>query len=393
MAKSSQPRWATIIPLVGGSAIGCSLATGNKPEYHLSYKAFEANEKYLTEYWKSVPRISLDEGGQIPAGEIDFVNSVCPCAGLSQLNTSKSIETRESRNYWMYESARKVLGEVRPRVFWGENAPALFTNSGSYVREKLIEIGKEYGYTFSLYKTNCKMHGIPQRRVRTFYFFWRDTNPAILDYYDRDCPTFVEHLSQIPEEATLQDEFNFDGRVSDYCLSYGYILKHLRMDHETFVKNHDHGSCHSVFTYLVDNELINGCIEWIESTAGECKELNRLKRIRDKVASGGRFMDGSPYYARSTTLAMVGRTLTGCTHPVEERGLSFRELMHMMGLPHDFQMANKRDLNVLAQNVPTCTARDMALEVVAYLKGDRKIYDEKILMQDNIKQKIVQLPK
>ena len=27
--------WATMIPLIGGSAIGCSQATNNKPKFHL----------------------------------------------------------------------------------------------------------------------------------------------------------------------------------------------------------------------------------------------------------------------------------------------------------------------------------------------------------------------
>ena len=74
----SDTKWATIIPLIGGSAVGCSQATGNKPQYHLSYKAFADNEKHIQNYWPDVPRISLDEGGVIPEGEIDFVNSVCP---------------------------------------------------------------------------------------------------------------------------------------------------------------------------------------------------------------------------------------------------------------------------------------------------------------------------
>ena len=149
-------RWGTIIPLIGGSAIGCSQATKNKPEFHLSYSAFGANEKYLTDYWKDVPRIVLDEGGEIPNQQIDFINSVCPCAGLSQLNTSRSKDMRESKNYWMYESAQRIMGELKPRVYWGENAPGLFTNSGAYVRDKLKTLAKEHGYSFSLYKTDTQ---------------------------------------------------------------------------------------------------------------------------------------------------------------------------------------------------------------------------------------------
>ena len=43
-------KWSTIIPLIGGSAIGCFKATKKKPEYHLSYSAFNANEKLYLEY-------------------------------------------------------------------------------------------------------------------------------------------------------------------------------------------------------------------------------------------------------------------------------------------------------------------------------------------------------
>ena len=40
-------------------------------------------------------------------------------------------------NKWMFDSAEYVLGKIKPKVFWGENAPGLFTTIGRGVVEGL----------------------------------------------------------------------------------------------------------------------------------------------------------------------------------------------------------------------------------------------------------------
>ena len=50
------PRWGTMIPLIGGSALGCERATGVRPLFHLSYSPFAANESHLMNAWPEVPR-------------------------------------------------------------------------------------------------------------------------------------------------------------------------------------------------------------------------------------------------------------------------------------------------------------------------------------------------
>ena len=49
-----------------------------------SYSPFAGNEKHIKNYWPSVPIHYLDkEGMALPNLEnVDFINSVCPCAGL-----------------------------------------------------------------------------------------------------------------------------------------------------------------------------------------------------------------------------------------------------------------------------------------------------------------------
>ena len=86
-----------MIPLIGGSALGCEKSTGVLPQYHLSYSPFSKNEAHLKRYWPQVPMLYLDNMARmmdIGQEEIDFVNSVCPCAGLSMLNVCKKGQVR-----------------------------------------------------------------------------------------------------------------------------------------------------------------------------------------------------------------------------------------------------------------------------------------------------------
>ena len=73
--------------------------------------------------------------------DIDYINSVCPCAGLSMLNTSKGSGVGRGSdaeaNQWMFKSAKYVLERVRPKVMWGENAQMLFTKKGQDVVDGL----------------------------------------------------------------------------------------------------------------------------------------------------------------------------------------------------------------------------------------------------------------
>ena len=49
-------RWGTIIPLIGGSALGCREATGTLPLFHISYKPFRGNDIHIRQggSWNSV---------------------------------------------------------------------------------------------------------------------------------------------------------------------------------------------------------------------------------------------------------------------------------------------------------------------------------------------------
>jgi len=380
--------WATMIPLIGGSAIGCSQATNNLPKFHLSFKAFEQNEDHLINYWPNIKRIDLDES-ILPQENLDFVNSVCPCAGLSQLNTSQDQSTRDSKNAWMMKTSKIVLEKIRPRVYWGENAPALYTKSGESVREQLKEIAENTGYSFSIYRTSTFKHGIPQKRLRTFYFFWDSKTAPIMNWYDRGYDNLSDYLKKIPNNSKQQDIYNINDIFTKFP-SYTFLLEKYDLNHQQFIEEFGKGPAHSVHQFIVRNNLIDDCLEWLSSNNPEHKEIRKFEHIKNKLSMGKSFLDHSPAFYSECTNAIVGRTLQMIMHPEQPRGMSHREIMHLMGLPDDFNLQTKR-LNDVAQNVPTCTARDMTYEVIKYLNGELEDSGYVNHKQDNIKQSFGEL--
>jgi len=128
---------ASIIPLIGGATIAQTNVLQQKPTAMYSYEPFAANDQHIAKYYDDVPYITLDNhSGFSKQPKHEIINTVCPCAGLSSLSTTSSGDSEI--NDWMVNTADFVLTSMKPKVFWGENAPRLGTNAGKPVVDKLI---------------------------------------------------------------------------------------------------------------------------------------------------------------------------------------------------------------------------------------------------------------
>ena len=108
--------YASIVPLIGGETIAMEKVFKKRPEYIISYEDFQANDTHLVEYYKrEVPYYLLGNDRSYDLPSVDVINTVCPCAGLSSLNTSASSDA--AANDWMLTSANYVLGTLKPKVF------------------------------------------------------------------------------------------------------------------------------------------------------------------------------------------------------------------------------------------------------------------------------------
>ena len=406
-------RWGTMIPLIGGSALGCEKATGSLPLFHLSYAAFANNESHLEKHWPSVPMFRLDKehnkqmlANILRGGDIDFVNSVCPCAGLSMLNTSvKGPSGRGSdaqQNEWMTRSAEFVLENIRPKVLWGENAPGLFMSLGEAMVPRLRALGASFGYSFSMVKTNTQLHGLPQQRMRTFYFFWRSPTAPNLNYVKKEAQHLHEYIKNIPKWAAYQDVPVVEGSITGRFKPYQYVLLREGLNHAQFVKKHAHGAAVTISKYLEKNNLLDDCITWLKAHYPDAKwSLNQrgssrtfikyLQHMKDKLGRGLGYWDDSPKFMGDHFTAVITKNVSFAAHPTEDRFFNIRELLHLMGMPHDFVVENpQRNWNHICQNVPVNTAADWAREVVKFCRGELEMTPWAFIKQDNCSQRIVE---
>lgn len=376
-------KYACIVPLVGGMAFGAEKATGKKPEYMLSYPAFEGNDSMLTDYWKEVPYHVIDpDTNKLPRLEItdvDFVSALCPCAGLSQLNNGKNRGANGTQNDWMYKTAEFVLEQMKPKVFWGENAPGLYGPVGAPVVDKLQVIGEKNGYSMSLLKTTTMLHGVPQNRVRSFYFFWKSDKAPILNWHSHKRPSIEQYLEGVnnfldPEDVKLKtDELQNDPL---------YIwLKQEFGDWRAFMREKKG----SMMDVMINSGRAQDYIDWVK-----INHLNHAKKAEHaffKRSNGMGFWDSSPFLPTDFTGAFTGARMNAI-HPTEDRVFTRKELMYFMGLPNDMETPEFGHMGRVFQNVPSATSADWTREVVKFINGELTLSESNFIKQDNISQRI-----
>jgi len=379
---------ASIVPLIGGETIGSANAFGSPPLHFMSYEAFANNDQHIRNYYKDTPYYVLDKGDKIPEQRADVVSSVCPCAGLSMMSHGYGDDNQN--NKWMVETATTILGDYRPKVFWGENAPGFAGKIGKNIREQLRGIGKENGYTMSVYRTRSLLHGVPQVRERSFYFFWQGNQVPIFDYYKRDY-TPIETLIR-NAKGTQNNPINKNTPSENPY--YKYILEEIEggKTHAQHSNSVPPTSARGVdaFSYIEragkDYSQVG---KWMGENGFE-KEVEKCEYKYDKLKAGKSIMRRGVIIPKDRIGAFVGHYPTMLTHPDEDRFITYREAMSIMGLPEDFELvdASKKNANHICQNVPVKTAQDMAHEVLQTLKGKRKMVDTEYVLQYNTTNKL-----
>ena len=377
--------YASIVPLIGGETIAMQNSFQKKPEYILSYEDFKANDTHLVEYYKrEVPYYLLGNDRNYDLPSVDVVNTVCPCAGLSSLNTTASSDA--AANDWMLTSANYVLGTIKPKVFWGENAPRLASKMGEPVVENLRSIGREFGYTFSLYKTKSLLHGLGQVRDRSFYFFWKGDKIPKLDFFRRKHERIEDTIRKVKMYHKDPMSVLANKKTPSKNPFYRFVLEEMcgGITHREFQRKIT--KTVNPMDYIESNNIkYDEVATWLKSKGFE-KESNKATAMYNKLKEGKNIMRRSVTVPKDFIGAFVGHLPFELTHPDEDRHLTIRECLTIMGLPKDFMLqGGVKNLNHICQNVPVTTATDMADNVLKYVKGylDNQLIDTDFLVQDN----------
>ena len=374
--------YASIVPLIGGETIAMENVFAKKPEYIMSYGAFQANDSQLLEHYNNkVPYHLLDNfTGSLK--KVDVVNAVCPCAGLSSLSPSSSTDNKA--NDWMVESAKYVLGTVKPKVLWGENAPRLASKMGAPIVEKLRKIAKENGYTMSLYKTKSKLHGLSQTRDRAFYFFWQGNRIPHMQFFHRP----YEKIEDTIVNAFVSDEDPMNKLTNENIPSenpfYRYVLEEIEggITHKEFQEKIE--KTINPLDYLENKGITYNEVSVWMTKNGYDKQAARCLEIHKKLESGGNIMRKTTEIPKDFIGAFVGHMPNCLTHPYEDRYLTIRECLAIMKMPRDFQLqGGKKNLNMICQNVPVTTAEDMAHSIHNWLDGKLDTREADFAVFDN----------
>lgn len=368
-------KWGSIIPLIGGMPIANKQVTKEDPSFLLSFEPFASNDSHCVNYFKNTPYLVIDSNNKLNGNydslfaNVDFVSSCAPCAGLSMLNAVSSGDSKFKRgadaiqNDWLYKSSEFVLDNIKPKVFWGENAPNLYTTAGKSVLERLKSIASERGYVFSIMKTDTYLHGIPQHRQRTFYFMWRGEYSPVLKYFKEDTPHIIDYLNLIPNEINDESKLMHNGLHENgwwqWSLSRNKNIRQIEQD--------------SIKEYVALNNLWDDVISFTadEDKLNVKKEFAYLNKVcinaKRKLEEGKGYWDESPKIIKDRINALISKNLY--VHPIKDRYLTQREAMWLMGLPHDFNLVNNNQFQI-TQNVPVKTASDWTSEVVRWCKGE-----------------------
>jgi len=380
--------WAPLIPLIGGQMLGAEKAFGKPPEAIYSYTGFEANDGHYVNYQQNtkgrdIPYVLLDsENPNIR--QVDVVSGTPPCAALSQLNTGLSEESKGAKcakNEFMYQVFQDGIDILGAKVVIVENAPALYTNKGRPVANRLYEICAERGYSLSLYKTSTRYHGVPQGRDRTFAIGWKSSTSPVMNWYNRDRKSFAEYLQEIPDDA-LQQDLIINKNVPEEPY-YTFIKTKTNRDVREIMLEED---VKTTLNYVNKKGWMKEANEWFHKTGHE-KGIKYSDHAIKKYADGKGVWDGSVHVFGDYMNAVIGRNMVDTIHPTEDRSLTIREALHMMGFPEDFELlGGLPKVNHIAQNVPVPTSRDLHSEIGKFLRGELDLSDTTYLRQNNHKQ-------
>ena len=386
-------RWAAIQPLTGGMYLGAEKAIGHPAEFILSFKGLGdekldkngnmvgcGNEYHLMKYLDKVGRRpeykiidkpmfkdtndinppivdsqwTLEPGKDIDVHGLDIVVAVPVCSGLSTA-TRANADTLWEKNCNMIWICKYVLGQMKPHLYVFENAPTLMSERGEIVRYELETIARNNGYSMAYYKTDTLLHDNCQSRKRTFIIFYDKTSCPDMAYENMTCG-LKEYFDRIPANATQNKEIDIYkiNPVTGY-FPVKYCKDKLGPDWKDIVG-------HNIFQWIVKNNKIEDMKAYIsESDLDDQMKVRALKwfdHFKHKADLGLGVYASLPYIPINHTPAVMFKSVVSLINPFEDRFCSIREFLHLMGMPHDFELQGNPNklFGQIGQNVPARTA-------------------------------------
>jgi site-specific DNA-cytosine methylase len=282
------------------------------------------------------------------------------------------------------------LENIKPKVFWGENAPRLFSAKGEPVANRLYEIGRKHGYSLNLYYTESILHGISQKRPRTFYFLTRGDQAPIFPWYRKEMEpseTILERPVADDDPMNLPSPHDpYDNPWLQYCLH----MSDSKTIKEFYEKIDETTNCITKCDRGFGTTL-NEVADWMDDH-GHNKMAEKARRMQKKLDQGLGYWAYGITLAKGKIPSFISSQPHDMINPFTEKYLNVRESLRIMGLPDDFNMVGdaRKSLNHICQNVPVTTAQDMTKSIIKYLDGEVEFASSNYIKQNNKKQEVIE---
>ena len=118
------------------------------------------------------------------------------------------------------------------------------------------------------------------------------------------------------------------------------------------------GASFTITQYLTEKNLELECIDWLKTyypLEGRSSKENTRTHIQyiehciNKRRQNLGVWDDSPRFFYDTFNTLMSKSMEHAVHPTEDRYFNVREMMHLMGLPHDFEIDSIKSINHIAQ--------------------------------------------
>ena len=208
----------------------------------------------------------------------------------------------------------------------------------------------------------------------------------MLSYYNRPRIKIEDTITSVKSNFQMEPiNTKIPSRDDPY---YRFALEHVHggITHAEFCKIIEPANArgNDILSYLEKiGTMYDDIIDWMGKNDYP-REVEKCKSRKAKLEAGYNIMRRGTVIPRDYIGAFVGHYPTSLTHPVEDRYITYREAMSIMGMPENFELLDQKNcVNHICQNVPVQTACDMATEILAYLNGEREMVDSSLIFQYN----------
>lgn len=256
-----------------------------------------------------------------------------PCQGFSNLNSTKTENLEDDRNY-LWKEYMRAVEDIQPDVFLIENVPRFLDSQEG---ADAVARAENMGYTTVVDRLWAHEYGVPQKRHRVFIIGSKLGTPAFPAPTKEPVRTVKDAIGDLPKEPNNEnwhDTRNFSEKT----------IK--RMEEVPEGGNR----------FDIPENLLPEC--WKDYEGSGTDLFGRLWIDEPAVTIRTGFFK-----------PMKGRHL----HPTENRALTIREGARLQTIPDDYtikgRQAQRRVAQQIGNAVPPKLAYHLGLAIEAHLQG------------------------